>query len=232
MHDFEYEVIRRPRRKTVGICVKPDQTVQVAIPKRFPLAKVDALVRGKADWIRRKLYQYKDIQAQYQPKQYVSGETFTCLGHDYCLKVVEGAETPVNLCQKTLQVGVPHGFSPEQRALSVTKALETWFREQAQRHLGERTAWHAAQMQVAPASVGTKSYRGRWGSCHVDGRIYFNWRIIMAPPSIVDYVVVHELCHLTHHNHSPDYWHRVESIMPEYRDARRWLKQHGHRLEI
>jgi len=232
MHDFEYEVIRRPRRKTVGICVKPDQTVQVAIPKRFPLAKVDALVRGKADWIRRKLYQYKDIQAQYQPKQYVSGETFTSLGHDYCLKVVEGAETPVNLCQKTLQVGVPHGFSPEQRALSVTKALETWFREQAQRHLGERTAWHAAQMQVAPASVGIKSYRSRWGSCHVDGRIYFNWRIIMAPPSIVDYVVVHELCHLTHHNHSPDYWHRVESIMPEYRDARRWLKQHGHRLEI
>jgi len=232
MHDFEYEVIRRPRRKTVGICVKPDQTVQVAIPKRFPLAKVDALVHGKADWIRRKLAQYRDIQAQYQPRQYVSGEIFTCLGRDYRLKVVEGAETLVNVRQKTLQVAVPHDFPPEQRPLSVAKELEVWFRAQAQRYLVERTAWHAARMQVAPASVGIKSYRSRWGSCHADGRIYFNWRIIMAPPSIVDYVVVHELCHLEHHNHSPDYWHLVESIMPEYCAARGWLKQHGHGLEI
>jgi len=232
MHDLEYEVIRRPRRKTVGICVKPDQTVQVAIPKRFPLAKVDALVRGKADWIRRKLSQYKDIQAQYQPKQYVSGETFTYLGHDCRLKVVEGAEILVGLKQGVLRVSVPYTLSPEQRPLSVAGELEAWFRAQAQLYLTERTAWHAAQMQVAPASVGIKSYRSRWGSCHADGRIYFNWRIIMAPSSIVDYVVVHELCHLAHHNHSPDYWRLVESIMPEYRDARAWLKQHGHGLEI
>jgi len=232
MHDFEYEVIRRPRRKTVGICVKPDQTVQVAIPKRFPLAKVDALVRGKADWIRQKLSQYRDRQAQYQPKQYVSGETFTYLGCDYRLKVVEGAEVPASLKHGMLWASVSHALSSEQRPLSVARALETWFREQAQRHLIERTAWYAARMQVTPASVGIKSYRSRWGSCHADGRIYFNWRIITAPPSIVDYVVVHELCHLVHHNHSPDYWHLVESIMPEYRDARGWLKQHGHGLGI
>jgi len=232
MHYFEYEVIRRPRRKTVGVCVKPDQTVQVVIPKHFPLKKVDALVRTKADWIRRKLSQYKDIQAQYQPKQYISGEIFTCLGRDYRLKVVEGAKMPVSLKQGVLRVSVPHDLSPEQRVLSVTKALEAWFREQAQLHLTKRTTWYTARMHVAPASVGIKSYRSRWGSCHADGRIYFNWRIIMAPPSIVDYVVVHELCHLVHHNHSPDYWHLVESIMPEYRDARDWLKQHGHGLEV
>lgn len=232
MHDFEYEVIRRPRRKTVGICVKPDQTVQVAIPKRFPLAKVDALVRGKADWIRRKLSQYRDIQAQYQPKQYVSGEIFTYLGHDCRLKVLEGAEIPVSLKQGVLRVSVPRDLSPEQRPLSVARELETWFRAQAQRHLGERTAWYAARMRVTPVSVGIKSYRSRWGSCHADGRIYFNWRIIMASPSIVDYVVVHELCHLVHHNHSPNYWRLVESIMPEYRAAKVWLKQHGHGLEI
>jgi len=232
MRGFEYEVIRSPRRKTVGICVKPDQTVQVAIPKRFPLAKVDALVCGKADWIRRKLSQYKDIQAQYQPKQYASGEIFTYLGHDYRLQVVEGAETPVILRQGVLRVGVPHNLSPEQRRSSVARTLEAWFREQALCHLEERSAWFASQMHVTPASVGIKSYRSRWGSCHADGRIYFNWRIIMASPSIVDYVVVHELCHLVHHNHSPDYWSLVESVMPEYRDAKCWLKQHGHGLEI
>jgi len=232
MQSFEYKVIRRPRRKTVGICVKPDQTVQVAIPGCFPLAKVDALVRGKADWIRRKLSQYRNIQTQYQSKQYVSGEYFSYLGRDYRLKVVEGKEQPVILRQGVLKVGIPHSLSPEQRPLSVTRALETWFREQARQYLAGKTAWHAARIQVTPASVGIKSYRSRWGSCHADGRIYFNWRIIMAPPSIVDYVVVHELCHLKHHNHSPDYWRLVESIMPEYRAARAWLKQHGDGLEI
>jgi len=232
MQDFEYKVIRRPRRKTVGICVKPDQTVQVAIPKRFPLAKVDALVRAKTDWIHRKLSRYRDIQAQYQPKQYVSGEIFTYLGRDYRLQVVEGAKTPVNLRRGALRVGVPDTLSTEKRPSFVSRALETWFCELAQQHLGERTTWYAARMQVVPASVGIKSYRSRWGSCHADGRIYFNWRIIMASPSIVDYVVVHELCHLVHHNHSSDYWHLVESIMPEYRDARGWLKQHGHGLEV
>jgi len=232
LQDFEYKVIRRPRRKTVGICIKPDQTVQVVIPKRFPLAKVDALVRAKADWIRRKLARYRDIQVQYQPKQYVSGETFTCLGRDYQLKVLKGAEHPVSLRRGMLCVEIPDEFPAEKRRLSITGALELWFRAQAQQYLVERTTWYAARMRVIPVSVGIKSYRSRWGSCHADGRIYFNWRIIMAPPFIVDYVVVHELCHLVHHNHSPDYWRLVESIMPEYRDARVWLKQRGHSLEI
>jgi len=232
MQNFEYEVIRRPRRKTVGICVKPDQTVQVVIPKHFPVAKVDALVRRKAEWIQRKLSRYRDIQAQYPPKQYISGEIFTCLGHDYHLQVMEGENTSVSLQQGDLRVEIAHGLSPEQRPLSVAEELETWFREQAHQHLVERTARHAERMHVTPASVGIKSYRSRWGSCHVDGRIYFNWRIIMAPPFVVDYVVVHELCHLTYHNHSRDYWALVESVMPEYRAARVWLKQHGHGMEI
>jgi len=232
MCDFEYEVIRRPRRKTVGICVKPDQTVQVTIPKRFPLAKVDALVRGKASWIQRKLSRYQDIQVQHQPKQYISGEMFTCLGHDYRLQVVDGAETSVSMRQESLQVEIPYNLTLEPRALSVAKALETWFRKQAQHHLIERTMYYAKRMHITPASIGIKSYRSRWGSCHADGRIYFNWRIIMAPPFVVDYVLVHELCHLTHHNHSRDYWLLVESVIPEYCEAKRWFKQHGHTLEI
>jgi len=206
--------------------------VQVVIPGRFPLAKVDALVRGKAEWIQRKLVQYREIQAQYPSKQYISGEMFTCLGRDYRLQVMEGAKASVSVRQNTLQVGIPYGFSPEQRALFIAKALETWFREQANQHLIERTAHYAARMRVTPASIGIKSYRSRWGSCHADGRIYFNWRMIMAPPFVVDYVVVHELCHLVHHNHSRDYWSLVESSMPEYRDAKCWLKQHGHGLEV
>ena len=229
---FEYEVVRRPRRKTVGICVKPDQTVQVAIPERFPLAKVDALVRGKADWIRRKLSQYQEVQAQYPPKQYVSGECFSYLGRDYRLHVVEGKDEPVCLRRDLLELGVASGLSPEQHRECVVQSLEAWFREQAQQYLSERTTWRAERMHVAPASIGIKAYRSRWGSCHADGRIYFNWRIIMAPPTIVDYVVVHEMCHLVHHNHSRNYWGLVESIMPEYHDARAWLKIHGHGLEI
>ena len=69
-------------------------------------------------------------------------------------------------------------------------------------------------------------------SCHKDGRIYFNWRIIMAPHSVVDYVVAHELCHLTYHNHSPAYWKLLESILPDYREAKAWLKTNGKMLSV
>jgi len=82
------------------------------------------------------------------------------------------------------------------------------------------------------SSVDVKSYRSRWGSCHKDGRVYFNWRIIMAPHSVVDYVVVHELCHLVYHNHSAAYWKLVEHSYSDFRNAKTWLKMNGLSLTL
>jgi len=87
-------------------------------------------------------------------------------------------------------------------------------------------------MGVTPSSVGIKSFKSRWGSCHVNGDIVFNWKIVMAPNRIVDYVVVHELCHLKHHDHSPKFWKAVEKVIPDYKDCKRWLKDNATRQSV
>lgn len=87
-------------------------------------------------------------------------------------------------------------------------------------------------MGVSPQSVGIKEYKSRWGSCSSSGDVSFNWRIIISPHHIVDYIVVHELCHLLEHNHGPKYWKHVERVIPNFNDCREWLKVNGERLAI
>lgn len=87
-------------------------------------------------------------------------------------------------------------------------------------------------MGVTPVSVGLKNYKSQWGSCHTDGKIYYNWKVIVAPHSIVDYVVVHELCHLVHGDHSKKFWKLLGTILPDYADRKEWLKINGTKLNI
>jgi len=232
MLDFEYEVIRRPRRRTASISVKCNNAVVVVVPSNLPRKNIEMIVHSKARWIRRKLHFNSEVREKHRPKEYVSGEAFAYLGRNYRLKVIEGEARPAALQQGRIQVYVPHGTSGGFREQHIIKQLTAWYQERAMKRLQEKTARYAGQLGVTPSKVSIKAYISRWGSCHRDGRIYFNWRIIMAPHSVVDYVVVHELCHLIHHNHSRDYWRLVESVMPDFREAKAWLKVNGETLTV
>ena len=107
---------------------------------------------------------------------------------------------------------------------TIRSLLEHWYRSLAEKRLGEKTVRLAGVIGVNPASVTVKNYKSRWGSCSTKGDISYNWRIILAPHSIVDYVVVHELCHMLEHNHSSKYWKHVERHVPNWRECRQWLK--------
>ena len=98
--------------------------------------------------------------------------------------------------------------------------------------LREKVQQYAEDMNVAPRAVGVKGYRSRWGSCHSDGRLYFNWRIIIATHSVVDYLVVHELCHLVHGDHSKKFWKLVQDMLPDYQERRDWLRTNGRGLTL
>ena len=114
----------------------------------------------------------------------------------------------------------------------IKESLVAWYEKHAEVKLKEKSKRYAEMMGVEFNSVGLKNYKSRWGSCSVEGDITFNWKIIMAPNRIVDYVVVHELCHLIHHDHSPKFWREVERIMPNYAECKEWLKLNGKRLDI
>ena len=115
------------------------------------------------------------------------------------------------------------------RAASV---FEAWYKKQARAVITERVDFYAAKYGFEVEKIRISSARTRWGSCSAKKTLSFTWRIVMAPPEVIDYLVVHELCHLRELNHSRSYWSLVESIMPGYRSARKWLKVNGGKLKL
>jgi len=224
---FVAEVIRTRRRKTASIKID-EGAVSVVVPQALPQERIQQLLTDKKKWIREKLY----LQSQTRPvtsKEYVSGEAFPYLGRNYRLKVVAGSYQPAKLLQGKLVVSMPEAI---QAPNSIRNAIVRWYRLHALDRLKEKTNRYAAVIGKAPTKVDIKTYKSRWGSCHADGRVLYNWKIIMAPNRIVDYVVVHELCHLIHHDHSPRFWKAVERVMPDYAECKEWLKVNGVGLEV
>jgi len=224
---FVAEVIRTRRRKTASIKIN-DGAVSVMVPQGLSQESIQQLIANKKKWIREKLY----LQSQSRPvnsKEFVSGEAFSYLGRNYRLKVVSDSYQPAKLHHGQLVVMIPEAM---QTPNSIRNVVVRWYRLHALDRLIEKTDRYAAIVGKAPSKVDIKTYRSRWGSCHADGRVLYNWKIIMAPNRIVDYVVVHELCHLVHHNHSPQFWKAVERVMPDYAECREWLKVNGAGLEI
>ena len=111
-------------------------------------------------------------------------------------------------------------------------ALENRYKEAARTYIPKRVAYYNAMTGGSYSRISIRDQKTRWGSCSSKGTLSFNWRLMLAPPSILDYVVVHELCHLTHMNHSPAFWQAVEAVYPDYKNARKWLKEHGSELVL
>jgi hypothetical protein len=105
--------------------------------------------------------------------------------------------------------------------------MERWYRKETEKVILERIEYYKTKFSTGPAKIKIKEQKRRWGSCSSRGSIYFNWRIIMAPPLVIDYVIVHEMSHLIYRNHSPKFWKQVESILPDYKVHKKWLRDHG-----
>ena len=225
-NDLSIEVVRTKRRKTASITVI-DGSVQAIVPDQLSNARVEKLIQKRTPWIRRKLREQSQAVSP-KPKEYVSGESFTYLGRNYRLKILSGGYREVKLIGGYLEVDVSKNSSEN----DIRNALVDWYEEHALDRLTEKSDRQAGILGVSPNSIAVRDYKSRWGSCSSKGDISFNWRIIIAPHHIVDYVVVHELCHLKHPNHSPAYWRSVKREIPDYEVCRRWLKEHATELAV
>jgi hypothetical protein len=224
---FIAEVIRTNRRKSADIRVE-EGSVSVIVPANTSAEKIDQLLVTKRRWIREKITLHQE-SAPTSSKQYVSGEAFTYLGRNYRLKVERGNFAPVRLLQGRLVVTLPQGA---QQPHMVRNALVRWYKRQAEQKLREKVERFAPLVGVEPAGVGIKTFRSRWGSCTAKGKLEFNWQIMMAPNRMVDYVVIHELCHLIRHDHSPEFWREMSRLMPDYQHCRDWLRENALKLSI
>lgn len=233
MIDFDYQIIKRPRRKTAAISVRPDCSVRILVPATLPDHKIVELVKKKSKWVNEKIEYFQELQKNHRAKEFVSGELFSYLGRKYRLNVVpDNTGKAVKLKNGRFNVHVPPEISDEVRDQIVREQLIKWYWEHAVVQLTTKTRQYGRQMKLFPVSVGVKGYKSRWGSCHSDGRIYYNWRLIMALHRVVDYVVVHELSHLVHGNHSKKFWKLVGAVIPDFAERKQWLRMNGAGLEI
>ena len=224
---FIAEVIRTNRRKSADIRVE-EGAVSVVVPVETSLERIDELLASKRRWIKEKIALHREMSPP-SSKRYVSGESFSYLGRNYRLKVEKGPFAPVRLLQGRLVVSVPQG---SEQPHMIRNAIVRWYKRQAEVKLRDKVARWAPQVGVEPAAVTIKTFKSRWGSCTAKGELQFNWQIMMAPNRMVDYVVVHELCHLVRHDHSPAFWSEVEKTLPCYEESREWLKRHGHEVTV
>jgi predicted metal-dependent hydrolase len=219
---FQVEVIRTDRKRSASISLSND-LVKVTVPSTLSDNRIRDLVRKRTPWIKKKL-QEQSVRPTIPPREYISGETVTYLGKNYRLKVLRGDQPSIKLRRGYVEATVTKtDIDPKK---TIRSLLEHWYRSLAEKRLDEKTVRLAGVIGVNPASVTVKNYKSRWGSCSTKGDISYNWRIILAPHSIVDYVVVHELCHMLEHNHSSKYWKHVERHVPNWRECKEWLKLH------
>jgi predicted metal-dependent hydrolase len=229
-----YDLKRSHRRRSVAIRVEPDGKVTVLAP-RFALGYfIDRLVQKRTDWIRQKLDYFEAYRRKNPPKEFVSGESFPIWGREYRLKVVGITKEDRPSCELVdgrLRVSIRTVDDPSAGRL-VQGLLRDWYARQTEERLQDVLPKLAVLMGVAPATIKVVNQKKRWASCSRKGNLRFNWRLSMMPPSILDYVIVHELAHIRAHDHSRRFWDVVHSALPDFKNRRLWLRENGLHLGI
>jgi predicted metal-dependent hydrolase len=213
--DLHAQLKRSARRRSIGIKVHRGE-VTVSAPVKASLADIRAFVSQKKPWIARHLELQRQSIAQQSALEFRPGGKLMFLGDILQIESAGAGVGVVRAGEHLLIGGEP--------SLYKTK-IARWLAGQAQAYLPGRIKALAPLLAVEPRGFSVRLYKSRWGSCNRRGELQFNWLLMMAPPVVVDYVVVHELAHLRHFNHSPAFWQLVASVMPDYASHRAWLRQ-------
>lgn len=218
------------KRQTVEIQVIPPGVVNVLAPYGLGEKTLSRLVQKKGDWILNKLAAIQELESRKIVHHFVTGEPFLLLGQRYLLQVIHSPDLKksiVSLEDKRLIL-----TAPVQEKEALRQALENWYRQKGLEVITERIQFYSRYFDVQPTSIKVKEQKKRWGTCTSERRLLFNWRLVMAPLEVVDYVVVHEMCHMVHMNHSKAFWNLVATILPDYRQRKQWLKENGALLDF
>lgn len=231
---ISYSIRRSHRAKYVSLSIGTDG-VRVVAPFSMNDSVIISLVEKKRKWIFNKFESYRQRLMQIPAeREFVSGEKLLFMGNNYPLKVLEhkGGYTKVNLTDGQFLVDINADIPIEKRREEIQGKLEQWYIRRAKELITERLELFSNKIGVKVNTVRFKNQKTRWGSCSQKGNLNFNWKLVMAPTFIVDYVVVHELCHFKQMNHSPKFWLLVGNQISDYKKMRKWLKENGSKLNL
>lgn len=214
-HVIWFSVVRRDRR-TLEIAVEPDASVVVAAPANATTEAIDAKVRKRAAWIRRQQRYFMQFLPRRPERRYLAGETHLYLGRQHRLKVDLGDPEGVKVARGFITVTMRSPEVPEH----VEAQVEGWYRQQAHLKFGERLEINLGRFDDPdahrPKGLIVRKIKQRWGSMSAAGRLLLNLRLIEAPTNAIDYVITHELCHLSEPNHGPRFFELLTQVMPDW----------------
>jgi predicted metal-dependent hydrolase len=221
MLDLAYPVFvrRSSRRRSIELRVTVTGLIRVLCPLVMTDSQISAFIESKSSWIESKLRQSITRQSDEYVPSLEAGAMWRFRGQALRLKFEVG-QGRVEVDDTFLTVYSDAG--------DARQTIEAWYFEQAEQYLLNRTNYYAEQMGLRPRKVQLKAYRSMWGRCNSRHEIAYDWRVIQAPDSVIDYLVIHELSHLRHFNHSDDFWNLVGSFQPSYQDSKAWLKANAH----
>ena len=224
-----FEVIRS-KRATADIIIERDGSVLVRAPEWADDELIDSIVKSKHFWIFQSLAEWQDVNATRVLREYKNGEGFLYLGRAYRLLLVGDQNEPLKLENDRFTLRralVEHG-----EIEAAKDAFRNFYISRGIDQIRQRVDYFTPKIGMTPASVDVRELGNRWASCSATGALAFHWKCMMAPRSIIDYIVVHELCHFRHRDHTDAFWNEVDKVISDYRERKEWLRKNGAGLDV
>lgn len=230
IRDIEYELLPGSDRQTTDIVIERNGMITVRPPRRMTPEQVDETVLSKRIWIYRNLAEWRDLNATQVTREWVNGETFLYLGRGYRLQLVAGQKDDLKL--KDGRFCLQREIVQQGGDIAARRAFVLFYQLKGLPRIRSRVAFFAAKVGVNPGKVQIKDLGYRWASCGTSGDLHFHWKCLMAPLSVIDYIIVHELCHLRYRDHSDAFWNEVDKVLPDYQERKEWLRVRGAGLDL
>jgi len=216
----------KKRKKTISLRIKEDGRIVLHVPYHTPKGEIERFIKEKETWVIKKISE-KERSIKETEKAFTPGEKFLYLGESYPLEIRESDHQGPSLKLSSGKFILDQGHIEEAKDIFIL-----WYKREAKVIIAGRIDYYSNRLRLFPKGIKITSPKHRWGSCSRDNRLSFSWRMIMAPLTIIDYILIHELAHIKEKNHSRRFWRYLESILPDYRRQRLWLKENGHRLRF
>ncbi|AWB11025.1 hypothetical protein TDSAC_1689 [Thermodesulfobium acidiphilum] len=224
MEDIKLEKIIRSKRKTIALQITDNATLIVKAPFGIDEKRIWEVIQKHSNWIENKKKEIEARDLKVLKKEFVNGEGFLYLGKYYKLYIVDNQDIPLKLEDNFY---LSRSFLDKARGVFID-----WYKKEAFNIISERVKWYAQKSNLKYSKINITNAQKRWGSCSSNGNLNFSYRLIMAPISVIDYVVVHELAHLKEKNHGKNFWIKVRMLMPDYKKHENWLKRYNYMLLI
>ena len=231
---FDYQIRWSARAKKARIVVTPEK-VEVVSPRQISEKHLKLFVHQHKNWIVETCEKFQarvaDSSNSLTPIVFQDGAMIPFLGTNYRLTVIASKSKSIQFeFNNEFHVRVPLIWNDQQRSAAIESIFIRWLKSEIKQQVELIVNKHAVVHRIMPRSITVRSQKTRWGSCGAQNDININFRLAFAPYAVLEYVVIHELCHIKHKNHSATFWNFVAQLMPDYRTQRKWLKHNGHTL--